>query len=71
MQRSRLILKHRSAALALPSTSSTTAPEPSRLVRRYSVPGTLAHDLKAEPEFVALPDGRKIACKASSKVLDL
>ena len=32
------------------------------------MPGTLAHDLKAEPEFVALPDGRKIACKASSKV---
>ena len=31
--------------------------------------GTLAHDLKAEPESVALPDGRKIACRASTKVI--
>ena len=38
-------------------------------MRRYSVPGTLAHDLKAEPESVALPDGRKIACRASTKVI--
>ena len=38
-------------------------------IRRYSVPGTLAHDLKAEPESVALPDGRKIACRASTKVI--
>merc|ERR550514_202750 len=39
------------------------------VVSGYSVQGTLAHDLKAEPENVTLSDGRKLPVRCSIKFI--
>jgi cleavage and polyadenylation specificity factor subunit 3 len=39
------------------------------IVSGYSVNGTLAHDLKSEPDSVTLNDGRKVAVRATVKFI--
>jgi len=39
------------------------------IVSGYSVQGTLAHDLKSEPEAVTLSDGRKVQVRATIKFI--
>jgi len=39
------------------------------IVTGYSVDGTLAHELKKEPESISLPEGRKIGVRATVKFI--
>eukprot|EP00929_Paragymnodinium_shiwhaense_P002556 TRINITY_DN102842_c0_g1_i1.p1 TRINITY_DN102842_c0_g1~~TRINITY_DN102842_c0_g1_i1.p1 ORF type:complete len:702 (-),score=125.63 TRINITY_DN102842_c0_g1_i1:59-2164(-) len=39
------------------------------IVTGYSVAGTLAHELKTEPESISLPEGRKIGVRATVKFI--